>query len=237
MQSLIGAATLLAAYLLGAFPTGLVIVRASTGQDIRRVHSGRTGGTNAARAAGVWAGLATAIADGLKAAAAVWLARSLSGGRPWVEAAAGLLAVLGHNYSVFLAERVDGRLRLRGGAGGAPTMGVAIALWPTSALVILPVALVLLLIVGYASLATLSVGVSSAVAFTWRAAAGFGPWAYAAYGACVMLALLIALRPNLQRLFQGQERRLRLKGLSRPRAPSPPSDSAGQGPGRSQAAN
>lgn len=229
MQSVIAALTLLAAYLLGAFPTGLVIVRAATGQDIRRVHSGRTGGTNAARAAGVWAGVATAVADVLKGAAAVWLARALSGGRPWVEAAAGLAAVLGHNYSVFLLERVQGRLRLRGGAGGAPTMGVAIALWPTSALVILPVALILLLIVGYASLATLSVGASSAVAFTWRAAAGLSPWAYAAYGACVFVALLIALRPNLQRLVQGQERRLRLKGLARPRAPG--GEPRGQDPG------
>lgn len=57
---------LILAYLIGSIPFGLIIVKLSTGKDIRSVESGRTGGTNAMRAAGVWAGVATAIFDTLK---------------------------------------------------------------------------------------------------------------------------------------------------------------------------
>lgn len=46
---------LILAYLIGSIPFGLIIVKLSTGKDIRTVESGRTGGTNAMRAAGVWA--------------------------------------------------------------------------------------------------------------------------------------------------------------------------------------
>ncbi|HEX2698476.1 MAG TPA: glycerol-3-phosphate acyltransferase, partial [Anaerolineales bacterium] len=121
MQILIDAGILLLAYVLGSIPFGLLIVKVATGKDIRQVASGRTGGTNAMRAAGCWAGIATAVFDILKGTAAVLLARVLTH-NVWMEILAPIAAVLGHNYSIFLAERdADGKLRLRGGAGGAPT--------------------------------------------------------------------------------------------------------------------
>jgi glycerol-3-phosphate acyltransferase PlsY len=67
--------TLLASYLLGAIPFGLIIVRLKTGKDIRKVESGRTGGTNAGRAAGFWAGALTAVLDFLKSGVSVLLVR------------------------------------------------------------------------------------------------------------------------------------------------------------------
>ena len=167
-----GVIAVVAAYLLGSIPTGLVLVRLSTGKDLRHEHSGRTGGTNAARAAGAWAGIGTMIGDGLKAAGAVWLAHALTAGQPLIEAIAGVMAVLGHNYSLFMIERREGKLRFRGGAGGAPTVGAAIGLWGPSALLMIPTGIGVLLLIGYASVATISVGVAATVVFLVRGGAG-----------------------------------------------------------------
>ena len=214
----LGLISIVAGYLLGSVPTGLLIVRLSTGKDLRQEHSGRTGGTNAARAAGPWAGLGTMLGDGLKAAGAVWLARALTGGNPWVEAAAGIASVLGHNYSLFLLERREGHLHFRGGAGGAPTVGAAIGLWGPSALFMIPTGIGVLLLVGYASLATISVGLAATVVFLVRAATGVGPWGYVVFGPVVVVLLLLALRPNLQRLRQGTERVVGLRAWRHKRA-------------------
>jgi glycerol-3-phosphate acyltransferase PlsY len=200
------AAALVVAYLLGSVPIGLWIVRARTGKDVRQLHSGRTGGTNVARAAGVWAGLATGLGDLIKSGGAVVLARVLGAGNVWLEAAAGALAVLGHNYSVFMLQRANGKYVFRGGAGGAPTIGAAIAMWPSIGFVLLPISMGLLMGVGYASLATLSTGLLATVVFIVRARAGDGPWAYVVFGLMAEGLLLWALRPNIRRLAEGNER-------------------------------
>ena len=85
MPVLLVVAALVVSYLLGSIPFGLIVVWLINGKDIRRVASGRTGGTNAMRAAGVVAGIATGILDGLKGASAVWLARGLLPGNHWIE--------------------------------------------------------------------------------------------------------------------------------------------------------
>lgn len=199
-------------YVIGSIPSGWIIVRLSTGKDIRQVESGRTGGTNAARAAGLWAGLATALFDGFKATATVWAARALfplssQSGFAWLHVAAPLMAILGHNYSLFLIERKpDGRLHFRGGAGGAPCVGGSIGLWIPSLLFIIPVAAVILFGIGYASVATLSVGFASSILFTYLAATGKFPWVYAAYGLLAEVLLIWSLRPNIKRLIDGNER-------------------------------
>jgi hypothetical protein len=95
-------------YLLGSIPVGFLVVRLSRGLDVRRVGSGRTGGTNVLRAAGWGAAVATGLGDALKGAAAVWLTRALEG-PPLLQALAGFAAVVGHNYSVFLGLRGRGR--------------------------------------------------------------------------------------------------------------------------------
>jgi glycerol-3-phosphate acyltransferase PlsY len=168
----------------------------------------------------------TAILDLLKAAATAWLARWLAPQAYWLHVLAPLATILGHNYSIFLIERgANGRLRLRGGAGGAPTGGGALGLWAPSLLLLVPVAALILFVVGYASLATLSAGLMAIVIFAYRAWIGVSPWQYIFYGVFAEILLIWALRPNIRRLLQGNERRVGLfarKSRSNSSNASPP---------------
>jgi acyl phosphate:glycerol-3-phosphate acyltransferase len=207
MQFLIYAGTLLAGYIFGSIPFGLIVVKSMTGKDIRTIASGRTGGTNAMRAAGPWAGILTAILDILKAAATVWLARALTNNM-WVHALTPIAAILGHNYSIFLMERSpEGGVRLRGGAGGAAAGGGAFGLWPPAAFILVPFGLLVWYGIGYASVTTLSIGLMTIVIFSVRAALGLGPWEYVLYGVLAEILMVWALRPNIRRLMEGTERR------------------------------
>lgn len=205
MQIVLEIGVLLAAYLLGSIPFGLLIVRWRTGKDIRVVESGRTGGTNAMRAAGISAGLLTAVMDVLKGAAATWLARLVHAG-DWTYALAPVAAILGHNYSIFLTEWREGRLHLRGGAGGAPTVGGALGLWAPSILIIVPLGALVWYGIGYASVTTMSIALIAIVIFAVRAALGLGPWQYVLFGVLAEFLLVWALRPNIKRLMNGTER-------------------------------
>ena len=210
MQILIDIGLILLGYLIGSIPTGLIIVKLKTGKDLRNVESGRTGGTNALRAAGFWAGLATALLDVFKAALAVWLAQWLSAGSQLIPMLAPIAAILGHNYSLFMPEYDEnGRFRrLRGGAGGAPTVGGAIGLWPPSVLIMIPLGALVFFTVGYASVTTMSVAVFAVVIFGIRLAMGV-PGANlwdVVYGIVATLLLVWALRPNIQKLMNGTER-------------------------------
>lgn len=167
----------LLSYLLGSIPFGLLLVRWKTGKDVRLVGSGRTGTTNSMRAAGYPIGILTLLLDALKGAGAVWLAKWLVPGMEWVAVGAPLFAILGHNYSIFLAERGEGgRLRLRGGAGGASALGGAVGLYPLNFVILIGVGLVMFFGVGYASLATMSIGITAAIVFAVRAWLGHSPW-------------------------------------------------------------
>ena len=209
MQPLIDAGLILLGYLIGSFPSGLIIVRLKTGKDIRQVESGRTGGTNAMRAAGFGAGLLTAFSDILKAALAVWIAQWISPNQ-WVQVMAPIAAILGHNYSLFLPEFDEkGRfIRLRGGAGGAPTLGGAIGLWAPSALIILPLGALVFFSLGYASVTTLSIAFFAILVFGIRLLLNV-PGANLAdvlYGVIAGALLIWALRPNIKKLLSGTER-------------------------------
>jgi len=205
MQFFQGILVVLLGYLIGSIPIGLLIVKIRTGEDVRKVESGRTGGTNVMRAAGFWAGFATGILDILKAASTVWIARAFGLG-PWVEIFAPLAAILGHNHSIFLIERKDGKIRLRGGAGGAASVGGALGLWAPSILIIFPVGLFIFFAVGYASVTTMSAALIVMVIFIIRAWLGLSPWIYVLYGLLAELLLVWALRPNIKRLVAGEER-------------------------------
>ncbi|MGA9533621.1 MAG: glycerol-3-phosphate acyltransferase [Anaerolineales bacterium] len=197
---------LVGGYLLGCVPTGYLLVRWRTGGDVRQENSGRVGGTNVMRSAGFAAGLLTAIGDMAKAWVAVGLAQWLLPAVPLVHVGAGLLSIVGHNYNVLLARREDGRLVFGGGAGGAATVGAAIGLWAPAGLIIIPMAALVLLLRGYASVATMSVGLAAIAIFGWRGWAGMGPAAYVLFGVGAEILLLWSLRPNIRRLLAGQER-------------------------------
>lgn len=221
MQTVIDLGVIVLAYVFGSIPFGLLIVKLKTGKDIRDVESGRTGGTNAMRAAGFWAGFITAMLDILKGAAAVWAAQLVAPGNHWVHVLAPLAAILGHNHSIFLPERAENGkiIRLRGGAGGAPSVGGAIGLWPGSVLIILPLGMLTFFTIGIASVTTMAVAFFAIVVFAIRASQGLMPWIDVWYGVGAELLLIWALRPNLKKLFAGQERivKLSLNGWLRER--------------------
>lgn len=223
MHMLTYALVLILSYILGSIPFGLLIVKITTGKDIRTVASGRTGGANAMRAGGLWAFAGTAVFDVLKGAGAVWLASALVPGTIWLKVFAPMMAILGHNYSIFLTERDErGRLRLRGGAGGAPTVGGAAGIWLPSLLIVLPVAGVLLFIVGYASVTTMGIAMIVTATFVVRAWAFGQPWQFVIYGLIAEVLLIWSLRPNIKRLIEGKERVVGLRARKNKPTSKPP---------------
>lgn len=207
---------LVISYLVGSIPFGWIIVKLFTGRDVRRIESGRTGGTNVMRAAGVIAGLLTALLDIAKGASTHFIVGWLMpAGDPWfvwMEVAAPLMAIIGHNYSIYLLEPgSDGKVMLRGGAGGATCLGGSIGLWWGSGPVILLIGVFVFLVVGYASVTTMSIAVSSTIAFAYLTIVYGAPWQYILYGILAFIAVAWALRPNLERLRNGTERPVGLR--------------------------
>lgn len=211
MQILIDVFVVIVGYLLGSIPFGFLIVKLSTGKDIRTVESGRTGGTNAARAAGLWAGFLTAFLDILKGAVAVWVAKifTVNGltSHTIIHVLAPIAAILGHNYSLFMMERDEqGKMKFRGGAGGAPALGGAMGLW----LPMFPIAFLtgaaIWFTLGIASVTTMAIGVVVIIIFAIRAALELQPSIDILYGVVAEILLIWALRPNIQKLLAGNER-------------------------------
>jgi len=207
MQILFDIGAMLLGYILGSIPFGLLIVKLKTGKDIRKVESGRTGGTNAVRAAGFAAGLLTAVLDILKGAVAVWIAQAISPEHHLAHVLAPLGAILGHNHSIFLAERDEnGILHLRGGAGGASAVGGAMGLWLPMFPIVVGVGAIVWFTLGIASIATMTVPLIVIIVFAIRAALGQQPAVDIWYGVIAEILLLWALRPNIQKLLAGNER-------------------------------
>jgi acyl phosphate:glycerol-3-phosphate acyltransferase len=196
-------------YLLGSIPFGLLWVKVFTGKDVRTIASGRTGGTNAMRAGGFGAGFLTALMDILKGFSTYGVVMLFGVNNPWVRIAAALAAVIGHNYSIFLLHRDEaGKLKLRGGAGGATALGGTIALWPAGGWMVLPLSILVFLFIGYASVTTMSIAFFSTLIFLIRVLvkAPGAEWAYVIYGLLAEALLIYALRPNIKRLREGNER-------------------------------
>jgi len=212
MQTGIGILLLIISYLIGSIPFGMILVKLRTGQDVRNVQSGRTGGTNAMRAAGLWVGVATAILDLFKSACCVWLAKWIVPELEWIHVFSPVMVILGHNYSIFLVERGrNGKIKLYGGAGGASSAGGSMGFWAPIMLFILPIALFILYFVGYASVATLSAPFITTIVFAILAWKGILPWEYIFYGILAGFLLAVSLRPNIIRLMNGTERLIGLR--------------------------
>ncbi len=193
---------ILLGYLIGSIPNGYIIARLK-GIDITHVESGRTGGTNVSRALGWRYGLLVGVLDILKGTVAVLLARSLFGANPDIYAAlAGGFAIIGHNWSVFL--------RFRGGAGGATAAGALLGLNPLAGAILVPLFILILVVVRYASVATMSVGVGGLLILILFALLGVKdtPPEQIWFGVIASAAIIWALRPNIKRLREGTERRI-----------------------------
>lgn len=220
MQTLIGIGVVALGYVLGSIPFGLLIVKLKTGKDIRTIESGRTGGTNAVRAAGFGAGLLTAALDVLKGAASAWIAQAVVPGNYLFHVLAPLAAIVGHNYSLFLISRdEDGRLRFHGGAGGAPALGGAMGLWLPIFPIVLVAGALTWFTLGIASVTTMAIGLVVTIAFAVYAGLGFLEPVHILYGVIAELLLIWALRPNIKKLVAGKERvvRFSLNGWLRAR--------------------
>jgi glycerol-3-phosphate acyltransferase PlsY len=198
---------LILAYLIGTIPSGFIYVKLKTGQDVRTIQSGRTGGTNSMRAAGVGIGIATMVTDFAKGAAAVFLAKALLPEHAWIHVLSGLLVIIGHNYNIFMSTKDEnGKWKIGGGAGGSPALGATTALWLPSFLIAFPLAFIGLYFIGYASVATIISGSSALIIFIVTGLMGITPLSYIVYGAGALTLLLISLKENIKRLKNGTER-------------------------------
>jgi glycerol-3-phosphate acyltransferase PlsY len=111
----------LVAYVLGSFPSAVLVSRAVAGVDIRTLGDGNMGARNTTRSLGWWPGIIVAILDFGKGAIAVSLARNL-GADPNLQLLSGTAAVVGHDFPIWA--------HFRGGQGMATSLGVLMLLVP-----------------------------------------------------------------------------------------------------------
>ncbi len=184
---------ILLAYAIGSVPFSLLLTRRWGAPDLRRVGSGNLGAANVLRASGVGAGILVAALDITKGALSVTLARYVSD-QPSAPAAAGLAAIVGHIYPVWL--------RFRGGKGVATACGVFSVLTPLAiapALIIFTVTVWLTKYVSFGS-------VLASLALPPIAYLTGSPGAAIVTASAAATLIIFRHRSNLARLRGGQER-------------------------------
>jgi glycerol-3-phosphate acyltransferase PlsY len=185
----------LLAYAIGSVPFALLLARRWGTGDLRRIGSGNLGAANVLRASGATAGLLVAALDIAKGALSVVIARHLSD-QPGAPAAAGLAAIVGHVYPVWL--------RFRGGKGVATACGVFSVLTPSATLPALTFFALTVWLTKYISLASVLASLALPPIAYWA-----GSPAPAVASACAASALIVFRhRSNLARLHMGREHRL-----------------------------
>jgi acyl phosphate:glycerol-3-phosphate acyltransferase len=190
-------------YLLGSIPFGYLLVRAMGGGDIRKVGSGNIGATNVARTSGWSVGVATLLLDAAKGFLAVWLTEHFTGGNIRFMMYAGLAAILGHVFPVWL--------KFAGGKGVATALGVFLAIcWPATAAAALLFVLVVLFW-RYVSLASISAAAALPLFVYMLYAPRHAPPTAISVSTLVAAAVVIVNhRNNIERLVRGTEPRLEL---------------------------
>ena len=194
----------LAGYLLGSIPFGYLLVRVQSGGDIRALGSGNIGATNVARTAGWSVGAATLVLDGAKGFFAVWLAGHFSDGNIRFMMYAGLAAILGHIFPVWL--------KFSGGKGVATALGVFLAIcWPAVAAAV-AIFVIVVIFWRYVSLGSVSAAAALPLLMYVLYAPGHAPPLPVSTGT-LLAAILIILkhRWNIERLIIGTEPRFELR--------------------------
>ena len=194
-------AVILMAYAIGSIPFALLVARWWGADDLRRVGSGNLGAANVWRVSGATAGVLVAVLDIAKGALSVTLARHITD-QSAAPAAAGLAAIVGHIYPVWL--------RFHGGKGVATASGVFAVLSPIALAPSLTIFAVAVALTRYISLGSV------------LAALALPPIAYVAgsSGPTVVVAVVASAlivfrhRTNLARLRAGVERRLGVRETS-----------------------
>lgn len=186
---------LIGSYLLGAFPTGFLLVKLTSRRDIREVGSGSTGATNVLRYGGWKLAIPVLLIDGLKGFLPAILATALFDDQK-MTALAVLAAVIGHCYPVYL--------KFRGGKGVATSLGGYLYLAPRSLIISLGLTLILLLLFRYVSLASLA----GLLSFPFWTLLTFENNLLFWTGLLIFLVIFIRHRQNINRLIAGTERKL-----------------------------
>ena len=194
------------AYAIGSVPFALLLARGWGAPDPRRVGSGNLGAANVLRASGVLPGVLVAFLDIAKGAVSVTLARHLSD-QAAAPAAAGLAAIVGHVYPVWL--------RFRGGKGVATSCGVFSVLTPIAIVPALATFCATVWMTKYISLGS----ILAAVALPPIAYFTGSPGSTVAAAATAAALIVFRHRSNLARLMEGRERRIgaRIAGMARER--------------------
>ena len=190
-----GIFSLILGYLLGSLPSGWLAGRWLKNIDIRELGSGSTGATNVLRQVGKGPALVVFLIDVGKGAAAVLIARAL-GLSDWIQVLAGLTALAGHIWPVWLG--------FKGGKAVATGLGLFLGLaWPVG-LASFGVFLAVFSLSRYVSLAS----VLAAISLPLLMAAGSGSTANLVVALVAMLLVLWRHRSNIQRLLNGTEPKL-----------------------------
>ena len=186
---------LVASYLLGSIPFGVLITKWGMGIDVRKVGSGNIGATNVLRSGGKKEAILTLLADMLKGFLPVFLVQIYLGDAK-LAAMAGSAAVVGHIFPVFL--------KFKGGKGVATALGVMFTLMPKAALT----AIILFAIVTYLTKHVSLGSITAAVAMPFLGwYFPYGP--YPIYASSFIAALIVFRhQENIHRLLSGEEHRL-----------------------------
>lgn len=114
---------ILLGYFLGALPSAYLIVKLTSGKDLRSEGSGNIGARNSLESTGKkWVGTLVLVLDLLKAVAAVKLSEYFFNGDMFLISMTSVFVLLGHNYNVFL--------KFKGGRGLASAAGIFLAINP-----------------------------------------------------------------------------------------------------------
>jgi acyl phosphate:glycerol-3-phosphate acyltransferase len=186
---------IVAAYLVGSVPFALLLSRRWGARDLRRIGSGNLGAANVLRASGVTAGVLVAMLDILKGAVSVMLAQRLSGDTAG-SAAAGVAAIVGHVYPVWL--------RFRGGKGVATACGVFSVLTPLAVPPALAIFIATVWVTKYISLGS----VMASIALPVIAYVSAAPPSIVAASCTTSALIVLRHRTSLWRVRAGTERRL-----------------------------
>ena len=192
--------TILGAYLIGSIPTGYLIVKAKTGQDIRTVGSGSTGATNVKRVLGKKWFFTVMVLDAIKGAVPVFLAQifaSVYTGIGLLPVLAAIAVIIGHSKPCFL--------QFKGGKSVASGIGTIIALNPLAGILIALTWAVITYFTRYVSVGSICALAASPFLMYFLGA----PIAYILY--CVLGAVYITYlhRENIKRLIAGNENKVR----------------------------
>jgi acyl phosphate:glycerol-3-phosphate acyltransferase len=191
-------------YLLGSIPFGLLLGKLFGAKDVRQHGSGNIGATNVSRVAGPVAGILTLVLDTAKGSAAVWIAARVSGQSATVMMLAGLAALCGHCFSIWLG--------FKGGKGVATGLGIFAALCPLAVLCGVVVFALTFAFWRYVSLASLVGAASMSLLIYLLWAPGHAPPLAISFGTLAAAALIFYKhRANLQRLAAGGEPKFHLR--------------------------